>query len=66
VKALYKRLIFAAIALLVLLALTPFMGAIKRKLLGIKFIRSKPDLSEPKEERKEMYRLPDSEFRSQP
>jgi hypothetical protein len=66
VKDLYKRLIFAAIALLVLLALTPFMGAIKRKLLAIKFIRSKPDLLEPKEERKEMYRLPDAEFRSQP
>jgi hypothetical protein len=63
VKDLYKRLIFAAIALLVLLALTPFMGTIKRKLLGIKFIRSKPDLSEPKEERKEIYRLPDAEFR---
>lgn len=58
VKDLYKRLIFAGIVFVVLIALLPFMGAFKRRLMKIKFLKSKePDAENPPtNDRREAYR----------
>lgn len=56
IKDLYKRLIVAGIVLLILIALTPFMGAIKRRIMSIKFLKNEDPAIPKGNDRAEAYK----------
>lgn len=59
-KALYKRLIIAAVILLLILATLPFCGKIKEKLRNVSLMRKKQNEEQPSS-RADQYKDPEPE-----